>query len=388
MSSSPNQARIPMLNVARQTAAVRPQLDAAIARVLDHGFFINGPEVRELEHLFAAYCGSRFAVACASGTDAILLPLMALGAGPGDVVVTTPFTFFATAGCISRVGATPVFVDIEPGTFNMDPERLGAYLGSLEPEARGRVKAIIPVDLFGQCARLDRIGAIAAQYGIPVIEDAAQAVGAELQGRRSGSLSLCGTFSFFPAKNLGAAGDGGMMTTDDEAFAARLRILREHGGEQRYYHRMVGINSRLDTLQAAILLAKFDRLEKWTVQRQGHAEFYRSQLADVAQIQLPAADPDARHVYNQFTIRTTDRDRVQRAMDEAGVASAIYYPVPLHLQECFAGLGYKPGNLPESERAAQEVLSIPIDPDLTAEERDRVVRAVRTAATETVAAGN
>ncbi|HXJ43655.1 MAG TPA: DegT/DnrJ/EryC1/StrS family aminotransferase [Bryobacteraceae bacterium] len=381
MSQSAPQSRIPMLNIARQTASIRPALDAAIARVMDHGQFINGPEVRELEERMASYCGTRYAVACASGTDALLLPLMALGAGPGHRVITSPFTFFATAGSISRVGARPVFIDIDPATFNLDPAAVGRYLESLPADEIGTIKAIIPVHLFGQCARMDSINELAQHFGIPVIEDAAQAIGAEFQGQRAGALGHCATFSFFPSKNLGGAGDGGMITTDDESLAQKLRILKEHGGEQRYYHRVVGTNSRLDTLQAAILLAKFPHIDAWTNRRIANAAFYAEKLGQLSAkaIGLPVVSPSGRHVFNQFTIQVTNRDLVQQKLNEAGIASAIYYPVPLHLQECFAALGYLPGDLPHSERAAANVLSIPNDPELTAEERDQVALAVAAA---------
>lgn len=350
---------IPLLDVRRQTAAIRAELDAAIAGVLDHGQFILGPEVRELEQRVAAYCGTRFAVACASGSDAVMLPLMALGIGPGDKVVTTPFTFFATAGSIARLGARPVFVDIDPATFNMNPRLLDAAIDK-------DVKAILPVHLFGQCAEMLEIARIAIRHGIPVIEDAAQAIGAEYLGKRAGSLACCGAFSFFPSKNLGACGDAGIMTTDDALFAERLRMLRVHGSKTRYFHELVGMNSRLDTIQAAILLVKFGHLDGWTERRRANAAVYRERLAG-ANVVLPVEVTD-RHVYNQFTVRVKDRDEVKKRLAAAGIGSEIYYPVPLHLQECFRNLGYKPGDFPESERAAQEVLSLPIEEGLGAAE--------------------
>ncbi len=358
------------MNVRRQTAAVRPELDAAIAQVLDHGMFINGPEVAQLEAELASYCGTKFAIACASGSDAILLPLMALGVGPRHRVLTVPFTFFATGGCIARLGADPVFVDIDPVTFNMDPAAVARYLDGLSPEELLRVKAILPVHLFGQCAAMDPINEVAARYGIPVIEDAAQAIGAEYKGHRAGSLGWCGAFSFFPSKNLGGLGDGGLITTNDADLAAKLRILREHGSEARYFHRMVGMNSRLDTLQAATLLAKFRHLEAWTASRRAHAAIYldQLQLGQVQGLLLPRQSPECLHVYNQFTIRVQNRDELKDRLAAAGVASAIYYPVPLHLQECFAGLGYKPGDMPHSEAVARTVLSIPVESSLTDDE--------------------
>ena len=367
---------VPLLNVQRQTAAIRPSLDAAISRVLDHGMFINGPEVRQFEESLARYCGVQHAIACASGSDAILLPLMALGVGAGDRVLTVPFTFFATGGSIARLGAEPVFVDIEPATFNMDPVALARHLESLSAADLRSIKAILPVHLFGQCAPMDPINEVAARYGIPVIEDAAQAIGAEYKGRRSGSMGWCGAFSFFPSKNLGGLGDGGLITTNDAELAAKLRILREHGSEARYYHRVVGMNSRLDTLQAATLLAKFAHLEEWTGSRRAHAATYLSELRGA---KLPQESPDCFHVYNQFTIRADDRDELKGRLDAAGVASAIYYPVPLHLQDCFAGLGYKPGDMPHSEAAAKSVLSIPVEASLTDAEIAFVVERVNAA---------
>jgi dTDP-4-amino-4,6-dideoxygalactose transaminase len=352
--------KIPLLDVRRATAAIREELDAAIAGVLDHGQFILGPEVRTLEERMAEYCGTRFAISCASGSDALLLPLMALGVGPGDRVITTPFTFFASAGSIARLGATPVFVDIDAGTFNMDPACLER---SLEKSSAG-VKAIMPIHLFGQCAEMGAINEIGARFGIPVIEDAAQAIGAEYEGARAGSLAWCGCFSFFPTKNLGGAGDGGIITTDDEALAEKLRMLRVHGSRTRYYHELVGINSRLDSLQAAILLVKFRYLEDWTERRRSNAALYRERLGDDSRVVLPREQKDSRHVYNQFTVRVKDRDSVKQRLGDVGVGSEVYYPVPLHLQACFSGLGYREGDFPVSEAAAREVLSLPVEEGL------------------------
>ncbi len=379
--SQPTLSRIPLLNLARQTAAIRPRLDAAVARVLDHGHYILGPEVVELEKRVAACCGTQFAVSCASGTDALLLPLMAYGAGPGHKVITSPFTFFATAGSISRLGAEPVFLDIDPEPSNLDPDHLERYLVACTAEEIRQIKAIIPIHLFGQCAQMDRIMDLSVRFDIPVIEDAAQAIGAEWNHKRAGSMGHCGAFSFFPSKNLGGAGDGGIITTNDTALADQLKLLRVHGGERRYYHRFVGINSRLDTLQAALLLAKFDFLDEWTRKRIDNAVFYSEQLGALgdARIKLPSIDPRGRHVFNQYTVRVPNRDDVKSALFEAGIASEVYYPVPLHLQECFAGLNYKVGDLPVSEAAAREVLSIPVDPELTAEERIRIVSSLAAA---------
>jgi dTDP-4-amino-4,6-dideoxygalactose transaminase len=365
---------VPLLNLRRQTASIREEIDAAIRNVLDHGQFILGPEVRAFEERLAAYCGARFAVSCASGSDAILLPLMALGAGPGDLVVTTSYTFFATAGSVAHLGATPVFLDIDPETYNLDPRCLDAYLDRRTAAEIRSIKAILPVHLFGQCADMRAIGEIAGRFGIPVIEDAAQAIGAEFEGRRAGSMGWCGTFSFFPSKNLGAFGDGGIVTTDDSALAEKLRVLRCHGSDPKYYHHVVGINSRLDTLQAAILLVKLKYLDEWTARRQANAARYRSLLESrlAGKVGVPAERPGMKHIYNQFTIRVADRDGVRRRLAELGVATEIYYPAPLHQQECFVSLGYREGDLPHSERAARETLALPIDPGLTDDEIDSV----------------
>lgn len=354
---------IPLLNVQRQTATLRSHLDRAFARVLDHSQFIMGPEVTELEEKIAIYCGTRFAIACASGSDALLLPLSVLGAGPGSLVVTTPFTFFATGGSISRLGARPVFGDIEAGTFNLDPNWLKDYLSARSAEELRSIKAILPVHLFGQCADMPTINEIAGHYSIPVIEDAAQAIGAEHNGRRAGSLGWCGAFSFFPSKNLGGLGDGGIITTDDPALNEKLRIYRAHGAGEAYRHDYVGMNSRLDTLQAAALLVKLHHLEAWTERRRENAATYRQSIPALCgdSVGLPLESPGSRHVYNQFTVRVADRNQVQKKLTAAGVGTAIYYPIPLHLQTCFRDLGYAPGDLPVAEMAASQVLSIPVE---------------------------
>jgi dTDP-4-amino-4,6-dideoxygalactose transaminase len=358
---------IPLLDIPRQTATIRAELDAAIGRVLDHGQFILGPEVRILEERMAEYCGTRFAVACASGSDALTLALMAIGVGPGDRVITTPFTFFATAGSISLLGAEPVFVDIDPVTYNIDPVLLEEKLAN----DGGGVKAILPVDLFGHCAEMDAINRIGERFGIPVVEDAAQAIGAEYHGRRAGSLARCACFSFFPTKNLGAFGDGGAITTDDEALAHKLRMLRVHGSKVKYFHELVGVNSRLDSLQAAILTVKLKYLDEWTAVRRAHAALY-GELLDPCRIGLPRESPGVKHVYNQYTVRLANRDDARRRLREAGIGSEIYYPVPLHLQECFKHLGYRPGDLPHSEAAAKQVLSLPIESGLGAADIETV----------------
>jgi len=352
--------KIPLLDVPAQTQPIRAELERAIGRVLDHGRYILGPEVAEFEKAVAAHCGTKFAVACASGSDALLLALMAIGVGPGDRVITTPYSFFATVSAITRLGATPVLIDIDPTTYNIDAGAVARHLARASSDEVRATRAILPVHLYGQCADMDPLLATAAGYGIPVVEDAAQAIGAEYRGRRAGSLGLFGCFSFFPSKNLGGMGDGGMLTTNDEAYAAKLRLLRTHGAEKKYYHRVVGINSRLDTLQAAVLLVKLRYLDEWTERRRAIAAIYNRALANVPAITLPVESRGCRHIYNQFVVRVPRRDRVREALAEAGVASEIYYPVPLHRQECFAYLGYAAGELPNSESAAASTLALPI----------------------------
>lgn len=372
MSSAGAADKIPLLDIRAQLAPIRQELEAAMARVLDHGQFILGPEVGQLELRIAEYCQCRHAVACASGSDALLLTLMALGVKSGDLVITTPYTFFATAGSIARLGARPVFVDIDRKTYNMDPVRLEAVLESLAVRELNRVKAIIPVHLFGQCAEMDAIIQIAERRSIPVIEDAAQAIGAEHKGKRAGSIGVCGCLSFFPSKNLGCLGDGGAITTNDDAIAATLKILRVHGASPKYYHRVVGVNSRLDTLQAAVLLVKFNYLDKWAEGRRKNAAWYQSALKDADPV-LPVETPGSRHVYNQFVIRTAGRDETMRRLRAAGIGCEIYYPVPLHQQECLAYLGYQEGDFPASEEACRTVLALPMYPELTAEQQQCVI---------------
>jgi dTDP-4-amino-4,6-dideoxygalactose transaminase len=327
-----------------------------------------------LEEALAEYCGAKYVVGCASGSDALLLALAALGVGAGDEVILPSFTFFATAGAVWRVGARPVFADIEPDSFNLDPRSVAECI---TPATR----AILPVHLFGQCADMAALTAIAREHGLHLIEDVAQAIGAELGGTRAGSFGQIGCFSFYPTKNLGGCGDGGMMTTDDEALAARLRILRDHGQHPQYHHRLVGFNSRLDSLQAAALLVRLPHLETWAGQRTENARRYAEgfRAAGLAEtFSLPREAPGGRHVWNQYTIRAPGgyRDALKAAVAAAGVGTAVYYPIPLHLQECFAELGYRPGRLPETERAAREVLSLPIFPGLTEAESELVVRTI------------
>jgi len=340
--------KVPLLDLKAQFATIREEVMRAVEAVFESQYFILGPEVAAFEEEIARYVGAHHAIGCASGTDALLLSLMALGVGPGDEVITTPFTFFATAGSIARLGARPVFVDIEEDTFNIDPEKI-------PPAITRKTKAIIPVHLFGQCADMDRINEAAGD--IAVIEDAAQALSAEYKGKNAGALATMACFSFFPSKNLGGAGDGGMITTDDDELAEKLRMLRVHGAHQKYYHDLVGINSRLDALQAAVLRVKLPHLDAWSDGRARNAARYDELLAD-ANVVTPTARDFARHVYNQYTIRVARRDELITHLKERGIGCAIYYPVPLHLQKCFADLGYKEGDLPVSEKAAREVLSI------------------------------
>jgi dTDP-4-amino-4,6-dideoxygalactose transaminase len=364
-----------MLDVSRENNRLRAELDAAIAEVCRSGAFVHGPACTKLEAAVANYCGTEHAVGCASGSDALLLPLMALGIGRGDEVVMPSFTFFATAGAVWRLGARPVFVDIDPVTFNMSP-------GDLIGKITTNTKAIIPVHLFGQCAAMDEIRQVAsAARNIPIIEDACQAIGAEHHGQRAGSLGTCGALSFYPTKNLGGFGDGGMITTNDGDLAAKLRVLRDHGQQPRYYHHYVGINSRLDTLQAAVLGVKLPHLEDWSAARARHAAYYDAEFSGRglgAHVVTPKATTSSHHVWNQYTVRVTGgrRDALQKHLAERQIGTAVYYPVPLHLQKCFASLGCREGSLPVTERAAREVLSLPVYPEMTATEQGAVIDAI------------
>lgn len=362
-SSTVNGRRtIALLDLQAQYQAIREEVMAAITRIIDSQQFILGEEVRQLEEEIAAYCGSKHAIGCASGSDALFLSLLALGIGPGDEVLTSPYTFFATAGEITRVGAVPVFVDVDEDTFNLDVGQIGERLA----RSGSKVRAILPVHLFGGCADMDPICALADERGLAVIEDAAQSIGAEYKGRRAGSIGRLGCFSFYPTKNLGAYGDGGLVTTGDSQLAARLRALRAHGSTSKYVHEWVGVNSRLDALQAAVLRVKLRYLDEWTDGRQRNAERYRMRLAALS---IPVVVPfstffQTRHVYNQFTIRCSDRDRLRMYLNEHGIGSEIYYPLPLHLQPCYADLGHKQGDFPVSERLAAEALSLPVQAEL------------------------
>jgi dTDP-4-amino-4,6-dideoxygalactose transaminase len=378
--------QVPLLDLKPQYRALKAEIDAALIKVCDSQAFILGPAVKELEAAVAAYSGCRFGIGMSSGTDALLAALMALDVGPGDAVITTPYTFFATAGTIARVGARALFVDIDPGTYNLNASGVESLLRQ-ECERRGtdviqratgaRVKVLMPVHLYGQMVDMSPLMALAKEFGLRVIEDAAQAIGsADGAGRRACSIGDIGCLSFFPTKNLGAFGDAGMCVTNDEALAAKLAMIRVHGMEPKYYHQLVGGNFRIDELQAAVLVIKLKHLDDWSRARQENACFYFGAFEKAglkSTITLPAALPGARHIYNQFIIRAPDRDALRAHLGKHGVGSEIYYPVPLHLQQCFEPLGYREGDFPESERAAQETLALPVFPELTREQLQYVV---------------
>lgn len=363
---------VPLLDLKAQYEPLRDEILREVTRVLDSQRWVLGPEVDALEKELAPYCGSQFAIGCANGTDAIFLALLALEVGPGDKVLTTPYSFFATAGAITRTGATPVFADIDPLTFNLDPVRVVEAL-----RHKGPFKAVLPVHLYGGCADMDPLLAAATAANMPVVEDAAQAIGAEYKGRRAGSMGKIGCFSFYPTKNLGGAGDGGLLTTSDLELAAKLKALREHGSRTRYFHDWVGINSRLDGVQAAVLRVKARYLDDWSAARAHNAELYR-ELLKSSSVTVPQAAPyQNRHIYNQFVIRSPKRDQLKQFLAERGIGTEIYYPVPLHLQKCYADLGYRVGDFPESERAARETLALPIYPELTREQIEYVAQSIR-----------
>jgi dTDP-4-amino-4,6-dideoxygalactose transaminase len=364
--------KVPLLDLTAQYATVREEVRAAMDRVCEAQHFILGPEVAALEQEIAALCGVRFGVGVSSGTDALLAALMALDIGPGDEVITSPFSFFATAGVIARRGARPVFVDIEADSFNIDARQISARIGP-------RTRALLPVHLFGRCADSEAINAIAGRHGLAVVEDAAQAIGAQDEGgRRAGATGAIGCFSFFPSKNLGAFGDAGMAVSNDAAIAESLRLLRVHGGKPKYYHARVGGNFRLDALQAAVLRVKLKYLPQWTGARRRNAQRYR-ELLDQAGLSRHMVVPQdvAGHIYNQFVIRCARRDELRAFLRRQNIETEIYYPVPLHLQACFSGLGYRPGDFPQAESAAKEVLALPIYPELSAGQQCYVVDKIR-----------
>lgn len=363
---------VPLLDLKAQYAAIKSEIAAAVARVIEDQAFILGPPVEQLERAVAELSHVRHAIGCASGTDALLLAFRALDIGRGDEVVTTPFTFFATAGTVHNVGATPVFADIEPETYNLDPTLAAAAVTS-------RTKAVVPVDLFGQMAELERFSAL--MPSIPIVEDAAQSIGARrcIGGRTvtAGEVATIGTLSFFPTKNLGGYGDGGMIVTQDDVLASRLRRLRVHGGAREYFHDEVGYNSRLDTMQAAVLLAKLPHLDGWSAKRREHARYYNEALSDVPEVRTPVVRAENESIFNQYTIRAERRDALGAHLKKKGIGTKVYYPLPLHLQPCFSYLGYKPGSFPESERAAAEVVSLPVYPELSRAQLDETIAAMR-----------
>jgi dTDP-4-amino-4,6-dideoxygalactose transaminase len=360
--------KVPLLDLTAQYANIRWEVRTAIDRVCESQLFILGPEVAACEHEIASFCGAGHAIGVSSGTDALLVALMAAGVGAGDEVITSPFTFFATAGVIARLGARPVFVDIEEERFNLDA-------GEMESRISARTKAILPVHLFGLCADMEAISEIAGRHGLAVIEDAAQSIGAtDPQGRSAGTIGELGCFSFFPSKNLGAFGDAGMVVTQDAKLAEIVRVLRVHGGKPKYYHKQIGGNFRLDALQAAVLRVKLRYLPLWTAARRQNARRYRELFAQAGLARRVTVPQDvAGHIYNQFVIRCAERDALQAFLREQEIHTEIYYPVPLHLQECFAGLGHRAGEFPRAEAAAREVLALPIYQELSEAQLDYVV---------------
>ena len=369
---------VPLLDLRRQYAPLKSQFLAAFEAVADSQALILGPRTEAFEKAVADYSGVPHAIGCSSGTDAQLLLLMALGIGPGDVVLTTPYTFFATAGCVARLGARPVFVDIDPATFNLDVAKLADTLNRTN-----NVRAIIPVHLFGQCADMAAILDLGKTHGIPVLEDAAQALGARHPLGHAGTLGAAGWFSFYPTKNLGAFGDAGMVVCHDDALAAKMRALRNHGMEPRYYHPLIGGNFRIDAIQSAVLSSKLPHLDTWSTGRRARAAFYRREMERaglLAHLTLPVESwpgGELHHIYNQFIVRTPRRDALRAHLTARGIGTEIYYPLPLHQQECFGYLGYKAGDFPESERAAAETLALPIFPELTEAEQAEVVESLR-----------
>jgi len=361
---------VPLLDLKAQYATIKSEVNAAIAEVLESQHFILGPKVDQCEKAVATYSTCAHAIGVSSGSDALLACLMAEDIGSGDEVITTPYTFFATAGAIARLGAVPVFADIDPATYNIDPQQIAAKITA-------RTKAIIPVHLYGQMADMDAVMRLANEHGLIVIEDAAQAIGAEYKGRRAGSIGHYGCFSFFPSKNLGAAGDGGMIVTNDTKRAEKLRCLRSHGSKPKYYHKVVGGNFRLDAIQAAVVSAKLPYLDGWTAARQSNAERYDRIFAGAG---MPVVTPIVtaeRHIFNQYVIRVPERDALQAYLQNKGIGTEVYYPVPMHLQECFSFLGHQVGAFPESERAAKETLALPVYPEINEEQVHYTVEGIR-----------
>jgi len=361
---------VPLLDLRAQYATIKDEVLAAVSEVLDSQRCIGGPKVEELEKQIAAVSDCKYGVGVSSGTDAILNVLMSLEIGPGDEVITTPFTFFATVGCIARVGARPVFVDIDPQTYNIDPARIAAAVTD-------KTKAIMPVHLFGQVAEMDPIMEVARKHDLAVIEDAAQSITSTYKGQKAGSIGTAGCFSFFPSKNLGGIGDGGMVVTNDETLYKRLVMMRNHGMDPKYYHKYVGANFRLDPIQAVALLVKLPHLDEWSQGRRDNAAYYNGKFAGTV-VRTPYISPYCKTIYNQYCIRVPRRDEVVAHLHASGIGCEIYYPVPAHLQECFAYLGYKQGDFPESEKAAGEIMALPVYPELTDEMQDTVVEHILT----------
>jgi dTDP-4-amino-4,6-dideoxygalactose transaminase len=376
---------VPLLDLKRHYNLIKEEINKSVEKVLNSQHFILGEEVKQLEKEISKYCNTKYAVAVASGTDALLLSLRNLGVGRGDFVITTPFTFFATAGAIHNVGAMPIFVDIKPDTYNVAPGKIKEFLEGKSFHAQrlqvdlSRLKAIIPVHLYGQMADMDPIIDIANKYNLQIIEDACQAIGSEYKGKKAGFIGSVGCFSFFPTKNLGGYGDGGIITTDREELAVELKKLRVHGSEKDYHHLAVGYNSRLDTIQAAILMAEFPYLDDWNKKREENATLYSDLLKDIEEIDCPYVAKERKHIFHQYTIRVKNnkRDELMGFLTQKGIGSKIYYPLPLHLQECFNYLGYKQRDFPVSEKAAEEVLSLPIFPELTDEEIEYVCNSIK-----------
>lgn len=374
--------KVPLLDLNAQLQTIEKDVKAAVNEVIDSTRYIMGPKVEELEAKIAEYAGAKYATGVSSGTDALLISLMALDIGPGDIVITTPFSFFATAGVIARLGATPAFVDIDPDTYNLSPDALRHWFGA-NKEKIDKVKAIIPVHLYGQCADMDPILEIAGEYNIPVIEDAAQAIGARYPSKagikKAGSMGTMGCFSFFPSKNLGAMGDGGMVVTNDAGINEKLNKLRNHGAKPKYYHALIGGNFRLDPIQAAILLVKLPHLDKWHSMRQKNAAYYDRNL-NIEGVKSPTvAYKREYHIYNQYVISVMEqRDELKKFLTENNIGTEIYYPVPFHKQECFRYLGYKSGDFPNSEYAATHTIALPIYPELTIEMQDYVIEKIIT----------
>ena len=371
---------VPLLDLKAHHEPLHKEVMTAIEQTFRSQAFILGPDVAKLEERVASYCQTQFGIGVSSGTDALLIALMAIGISPGDEVITSPYSFFATAGAVARLGGKPVLVDIDPTTYNIDPSKIASAITK-------KSKAIIPVHLYGQCADMGPILDLAQRHNLKVIEDAAQAIGAEYRdGRRAGSMGTVGCLSFFPSKNLGALGDGGMVVTNDQELAERIKVLRVHGGKPKYYHKMIGGNFRLDTIQAAVLNVKLNYLDDWTQRRQENARryetlFQQSGLVQKGKVRLPAPvyrESGAKHyhIYNQFVLRVPQRDQLMAYLKEKGIGTEIYYPVPFHLQECFQYLGHKIGDFTEAERAAKETIAIPIYPELTAEQQTQVVGAI------------